>query len=335
MIPVYNPDGSYNYTASFYGEEPSKGLAMTASAIYCILFLVHFVQAIRYRARFFIAGIIALLMEAGGYALRVMSITNPFSGKYYAFQQILIIVSPVVFAASQYVMLEKIMMQVDNQSLNPSSTVFRVFVKGIAKIFVLCDIASFVLQVFGSASQISGGGDAIDSGRKLLVDGLVLQLISFGVFMLIAIIFSVTASKNMRGNDSWPKMIGAFFASSILVFIRSLYRFIEYIFSNLNLSSNELYAYLFDCAMIAAAATVLTFWHPGKYMLAAKIDAEALATTKTEMELQPVPNPENDYPGPYQAGESRAIANTRNHSRKNSENYESEPYKESHHVACS
>ncbi|KAJ3129579.1 hypothetical protein HK100_008530 [Physocladia obscura] len=252
---VYLPDGSYNYSASLYGEEPSKNLALAAGGIFALLFIAHLVQSIRFKTRYLIAAIVAAVMELTGYGLRYKSIKNPFDISGYAAQQGMIILAPVLLAASQYVVLEKII-----NHIGESSSPIRASL--IAKIFVGCDILSFAIQGAGSGILVSSATN-YTMGTNILIGGLVIQVISYASFLATALIV-FNRGKHLNNEEGWRKMFYALFSGSILVMIRSVFRVVEFSMGyNGPIATNEKYMYVFDFGLVAVAMLLFNIFHPG------------------------------------------------------------------------
>ncbi|KAJ3129578.1 hypothetical protein HK100_008529 [Physocladia obscura] len=254
----YLSDGSYNYAASLYGEKPSTSLPLVASGIFALLFIAHIIQSIRFKIRYLIAAIIAALMELTGYGLRYKSVKSPFDISGYASQQGMIILAPVLLAASQYVVLEKIILHIGESSSPIRASL-------IAKIFVFCDILSFVIQGAGSGILVSSATN-YTMGTNILIGGLVIQVISYASFLATALIV-FNRGKHLNNEEGWRKMFYALFTGAILVMIRSVFRVVEFVMGyNGPIATNENYMYVFDFALVAGAMLLFNIFHPG-YLL--------------------------------------------------------------------
>ncbi|KAJ3129580.1 hypothetical protein HK100_008531 [Physocladia obscura] len=255
---VYLPDGSYNYSASLYGEEPSKNLALAAGGIFALLFITHIVQSIRFKTRYLIAAIVAAFMETTGYGMRYKSINNPFDVSGYAAQQGMIILAPVLLAASQYVVLEKIILHIGESSSPIRASL-------IAKIFVGCDILSFAIQGAGSGILVSSV-EHYTMGTNILIGGLIIQVISYASFLATALVV-FNRGKHLNNEEGWRRMFYALFAGAILVMIRSVFRVIEFSMGyNGPIATNEHYMYVFDFGLVAIAMLLFNIFHPGQLL---------------------------------------------------------------------
>jgi hypothetical protein len=104
----------------------------------------------------------------------------------YIFQNFFILVAPALFAASIYMTLGRIIRSVKGERLS------LVRVDWLTKTFVIGDAMSFMIQS-GSAGLMFSSS-TINIGQAMVVGGLFIQIIMFGLFALTAIIFQVVLS---------------------------------------------------------------------------------------------------------------------------------------------
>lgn len=92
-------------------------------------------------------------------------------------QSILLLVAPALFAASIYMLLARIVAMVDGDRL--------LFIRRtwLTKIFVCGDVLSFLMQASGGG-LMSSGGSSVNLGKTIIVVGLILQIIFFGLVSL-------------------------------------------------------------------------------------------------------------------------------------------------------
>ncbi|KAI0119553.1 RTA-like protein [Daldinia grandis] len=88
----------------------------------------------------------------------------------------LILLPPALFAASVYMVRGRIIRTVRGE---PYSLI-RVSI--LTKIFVLGDVASFCVQGAGAGLVAQSG--QVDNGERIVVGGLLIQIIVFGLFMI-------------------------------------------------------------------------------------------------------------------------------------------------------
>lgn len=121
--------------------------------------------------------------EVGGYIGRVLSTIDQWLLSYYIVQTLFLLVAPALFAASIYMTLGRIIHLVDGERHS------LVRAKWLTKIFVAGDVLSFCTQGAGAGLMSGGTADKLKTGENIVVGGLCLQILSFGLFTIVAIIF--------------------------------------------------------------------------------------------------------------------------------------------------
>ncbi|KAH8663894.1 RTA1 like protein-domain-containing protein [Ilyonectria robusta] len=234
---------------------------IAGGVVFVLLFtgttLLHFWQLIHARSWFLIPMAIGGLFEIIGYAARCKSGNESpdWTLGPYIMQAILLLVAPALFAATIYMELGRIITMVDGEghTLIPK--------KWMTKIFVIGDVVSFFLQGGGSLA-------ALQNGAKVIIGGLFVQLICFGVFICIAVAFhrSILASPTSRSKRiPWKKHMMALYVGSMLIMVRSIFRAIEYLqgFDGY-LLRHELYLYVFDALLMFSVMVLFNWVHPAE-----------------------------------------------------------------------
>ena len=114
-------------------------------------------------------------------------------------------------------------------------------------------------------------------GAKIIVAGLVLQLIFFGIFIAAAAAFDramharPTARSTNPELSSWRKHLKVLYAVSGLIMVRNIIRVIEYAQGNNGyLLDHEAFLYVFDAVLMLLVMVILNVWHPSEIMALAK-----------------------------------------------------------------
>ncbi|KAM5353471.1 hypothetical protein ACJ41O_000121 [Fusarium nematophilum] len=159
------------------------------------------------------------------------------------------------------------------------------------------DVISFIVQASGAALKAQGGEGKIspDVGTNIVVDGLVFQVIIFGVFMVAAAVFN----KRFRGFCSagnapgvpWRAALKMLYATSALIMARNVFRVVEYAMGNDGyLLSVEWPVYVFDAGLMSLTMVCFLWWYPSQLMPAlgglAVRSEEVTMSSSGEMEVQ-------------------------------------------------
>jgi hypothetical protein len=186
---------------------------------------------------------------------------NPFyTLAPYVVQQVLLLVAPALFAASIYMELGKIADMTNGHKLLllPRRWITRTFVTG--------DVICFLMQAAGASLMANNAPKVRNTGSNIVVGGLFVQIVFFGGFVITALIFHRRVLKKPEA-DSLPygRHLFALYASSALIFVRSIVRAIEFIqgFGG-TIFANEAYLYGFDAAPMLLCMVVFNWIHPSE-----------------------------------------------------------------------
>ncbi|KAI1392404.1 RTA1 like protein [Hypoxylon trugodes] len=136
----------------------------------------------------------------------------------------------------------------------------------LTKIFVLGDVISFCVQG-GGAGIMSQGGN-VDSGEKIIVGGLIIQIVMFGLFIITAVIFQTRYQKNkmdaaVYDGTGWRATMLMLYGVSALIMVRSIFRVIEFAAGQDGyLLKNEWTVYVFDSVLMLTVMVLFFVWYP-------------------------------------------------------------------------
>jgi len=146
----------------------------------------------------------------------------------YVIQSFFLLLGPALFAASIYMSLGQIVRQTQCEKYS------LINVKWTTKIFVAGDVLSFLIQ--GGAAGLMFQSSTQKTGQALVVVGLFVQLVSFTLFCLVAVVFHRRMKRSgVDGRDlgiEWQRLLGALYTVSALIILRSVFRIVEYVLGN-------------------------------------------------------------------------------------------------------
>ncbi|PLB40757.1 RTA1 domain-containing protein [Aspergillus candidus] len=261
--------------------EPYKGTyylwkyvpSIPAAVIFALLFLLptlfHIWKICKTRARFCIPFAIGGVFEVQGYIIRAIAHNRTSQLIPYILQNILILLAPVLFAASIYMALGRIIRSVPGGAqhalIRPAWQ---------TKVFVMGDIVSFIVQ--GSAAGMMGKGEKAGMANNIVIGGLVVQVLLLGGFMVSAVVFEgrvrrAESTGSAGGEDKdgseggeWKRHLRVLYVVSALVLVRSVIRVVEYAMGQEGyLLANEWCVYVFDGLLMLVVMVVWGVWHPG------------------------------------------------------------------------
>lgn len=140
-------------------------------------------------------------------------------------------------------------------------------VNWLTKIFVASDGISFLIQ--GSGAGLMANGSSADMGNNIVIAGLVVQVLMFGLFMVTSFEFERRMNRAPSGHvfDAdvpWKTHLHVLDVVSALILIRSVFRVIEYAGGQDGyLLGHEWTMYIFDSVPMVTAMVLWAVWHPG------------------------------------------------------------------------
>ncbi|KAJ5129941.1 uncharacterized protein N7515_005980 [Penicillium bovifimosum] len=248
-----------------YHYDPSAGAAIAFATVFGLTTAIHLWQLGRSRAWYFIPFVIGGSFEAFGYLARYVSAEESpdWTTKPYIAQSLMLLLAPAFFAASIYMILGRIIRLLNGAScslIRPS---------WLTKIFVTGDVLSFLMQS-GGGGIIATAKDKtkVDLGNNIIVAGLFVQIIFFGFFIVVSLVFhrrTLATPLHAVGDSSirWTRYMMVLYIASTLVMIRSIYRVAEYVQgSDGFLQSKEAFIYVFDTMLMFICCLFFNWFHP-------------------------------------------------------------------------
>ncbi|KAJ5835683.1 hypothetical protein N7447_001709 [Penicillium robsamsonii] len=251
---------------AFYRYNPSMGGAVLFIILFMGTTFYHIFQMVKTRTWFLIPFVIGGLFEIVGYIGRAASSKQSpdWTLGPYIVQTLCLLLAPALLAASIYMLLGRIILVLQAES----HAILKK--KWLTKIFVTGDVMSFLLQGAGGGIQSSGSLDGMKTGERIIIAGLFVQIIFFGFFIVVAVLFDLKLRKYriprcFSGEVPWRKHLNILYAASTLILIRSAFRLVEYVQGNQGyLLHHEIYLYVFDSLLILIAMIIFNVAHPSE-----------------------------------------------------------------------
>ena len=121
---------------------------------------------------------------------------------------------------------------------------------------------------------------ALKNGSHLVMVGLIVQLVSFGLFIVVAVTFHLRFRRfEMReshrddvdgSGSSWRSyeiLLCSLYGVGLLIIVRSVFRLIEYAAgSDGYLVTHEAFLYIFDALLMFVVVNIMSVFHPAKIL---------------------------------------------------------------------
>ncbi|KAL4863032.1 hypothetical protein BDV12DRAFT_202505 [Aspergillus spectabilis] len=236
-----------------------------AAVIFLLLFLAgtafHTWKIWKHKTYFCMCFAIGGFFEFIGYCARTSAHNKTGKMMPFCIQNVFILLGPALFTASIYMVLGRIIVLVkgEKHSLIP--------VRWLTKVFVAGDVLSFLIQ--GGAAGMMISTDLARLGNKLVVIGLVVQVVMFGLFVVTAMIFQLRMNGDLHApeifsaNFRWRFHLNTLYIVSVLIMVRSVFRVVEFVMGNDGyLLQNEWPLYVFDAALMWLVMVVFGVRYP-------------------------------------------------------------------------
>ncbi|CAG7938543.1 unnamed protein product [Penicillium nalgiovense] len=248
---------SRSYT--FWNYAPSIPAAVIFMLIFIVLTGLHSWKMFRARTWFCITFTLGGFFQIIGYIGRCIAHNNTSTMGPYIIANVFILLGPTLFAASIYMTLGRLIRRVHGEHLSP------IRVSRLTKTFVWFDVLSFVVQ--GNSSSLSVLGYAT-LGKVCVIVGLAIQLISFSLFWVTAIVFAkrlrrAPTPECLKPSIPWQRLLHMLYAVSALILVRSIFRILEYVMDNDGYPlMHEWTLYVFDSLPMAVVMVIFFIWYP-------------------------------------------------------------------------
>ena len=142
------------------------------------------------------------------------------------------------------------------------------------KIFVVGDVLSFFVQgggggIMATAYNSSNPQKTFNMGQYVILGGLFLQILMFGLFVAVAVVFHIrlrrqpTAMSVSEGQRDWDKIMFMLEGVSCLILVRNIFRVAEYVQGRDGyLLGVEWSTYVFDACLMAATMGLFLWQYP-------------------------------------------------------------------------
>lgn len=200
--------------------------------------------------------------EIIGYASRAGAYNATGSLIPYLIQAIFLVIAPVFFAASLYMVYSRIVRAVHGEAFSLISP------RWTTIIFVTGDWTCLNVQSGGSG--LTDHPNLASIGNYIIVGGLILQVLLFIGFLICCIIFNKRFGAHMAktgttSNVPWQSFLHMLYSTSIFVLIRNIYRIVEFMMGQHGfLLEHEWPLYVFDGSLMILVMVGFFVWYPAQ-----------------------------------------------------------------------
>jgi hypothetical protein len=200
------------------------------------------------------------VVEFVGYAARASAYNKTGRLMPYVVQNTFILLAPVLFAASIYMSLKKIILSVKGMKHSIIRPTW------LTRLFVTGDVLTLMIQ--GGAAGMMIVTSLASLGQNLVVVGLVLSILMFGLFWATAAIFHLrmrkdSAAGHISPSVKWEQSLFMLYAVSSLIMVRSVFRVVEFVLGTDGYPlTHEWTLYIFDSIPMLSVMMIFWYWFP-------------------------------------------------------------------------
>ncbi|WPH02282.1 Hypothetical protein R9X50_00513800 [Acrodontium crateriforme] len=253
-------------TLDQYGEVyiwnyiPSLPAAVVFSLLFGLATIVHLWKMVYTRTWFCIPFVVGGIFEEIGFTARACASNSNDALLPYLLQAIFLLLPPVFFAATLYMVYSRVVRAVQGEAFSLISP------RWTSRVFIIGDLVTLNIQSTGAG--LLSLPDLVLIGDYIVVAGLGLQVLMFAAFVYCCAVFNIRfrahKDKTRRPkNGSWQSCLNILYATSLLILLRNIYRMAEFIMGNNGyLMQREWPTYVFDATLMLGVMIGFFIWYP-------------------------------------------------------------------------
>ncbi|EIW72485.1 hypothetical protein TREMEDRAFT_41775 [Tremella mesenterica DSM 1558] len=244
---------------------PSKTYNMIALELYFFVATLLAWRAWKWPARYMLCLVIGCFCQGIGLLLRVLLRINPHNIGLFIVMDCFVVLSPCAFLAADYILLGKMVDYLEGgKHLRPLT------LRWLSRGFIISDIVTFCIQGGGGGFSSAKNITLLKIGADIFLAGLVAQLISFTLFIVVYIVFFYRVWKNdpvIWNKKRWKPLYLAMGFTCICFEIRSIYRTAE-LGQGFNgyITTHESFFLALDTLPLFLGISTYFFFWPGCYI---------------------------------------------------------------------
>jgi predicted membrane channel-forming protein YqfA (hemolysin III family) len=246
---------------NYWCHGPNKAAPIVFIVLFSISGILHAYQATKFRSwRYSFMLTWSAVEYIAGFIVREIAAYHKDSlGLLIAFSVLVMLAAPL-YAAADYLILGRTLYYIPYLSpIHPGRVI---------STFIGLDIVIGILIGNGASKLVNvSNPKELSLGAALVKTAVIMQLVCFIGFVIIAAVFHTRARRNSVANRRVSTVLYALYASSGLIMLRSIFRIVEFFQGNSgSITTHEAYFYGFDATPMLINAFLWNFFHPGRFL---------------------------------------------------------------------
>jgi hypothetical protein len=278
----YGNGSETDFDNEIFHFDPSTIPPEVIMAPFALLTLVSFLLATRYGGNFMYIIPATGLLEVVGYLTRLLTITEQ-TLMPYVISSLFILIAPIFLALVNYIVASRLL-HVVGKPVKVAYWYLRPEI--IARFFFYSDLTCFVIQCTGGGMLAITDETIVTIGSDIMLFGLGIQLMFFSAFIYVFHIISTDPEYGLRDVPSLKQVFIGVRITIGLVFMRNVYRVIEYAFGFAGpVAATQWTFYVFESTVITFAFCFYCIFHFGR-LLECKSDNPKWITEFHELKVR-------------------------------------------------
>ncbi|KAJ1305017.1 hypothetical protein OPQ81_000060 [Rhizoctonia solani] len=175
---------------------PTGWVGITFLALFGVTTAGHLLQALFFRTTYMIPTLVLCgVGELLGWAGRYWGHVNPHNGDAFMMQITTTIIAPSFMTAAMFLILPKIINELGMEYSRMPPRLYSI-------IFISADVTALVIQAVGGAmASIADTLDGAERGGKIMLGGIIIQLVAVVLYTILGIEFVVRFSLDRRARS--------------------------------------------------------------------------------------------------------------------------------------
>ncbi|KAI1088486.1 RTA1-domain-containing protein [Rostrohypoxylon terebratum] len=281
----------------FFTYEPSLAGNAVFLALFALLIPVTFALGIKYKNSIFSTNVVTgLALEVVGYVGRVLSYNSPNDRCDFILFLIGTVTGPTFICVAVFLAMPQIVAVYGEEFRSWKPTWY-------SYLFCALPAISLVLELVGGVvSTIQDDSVNIDSGVRVLIAGLAIQLGTLVVFIFHATLFAIAVRTRHHTLDikfagiynsgSFKIFLAAFSLATILIVVRTAFRLVVVAEGyDSSIAQSEILLLILDGLMVLLAAVLLLVFFPGRVLSSSRPQMIIRRISKTPFRpIRPAPH---------------------------------------------
>ncbi|KAF4432132.1 hypothetical protein F53441_13851 [Fusarium austroafricanum] len=273
---------------------PSLAGSITFTVLFTLVSVSLGWKTHRSKTRFCIPFLIGGICEILGYIFRAAAWNATDSLPIYIMQALFLLLPPVFFAATLYMVYSRLVRAVGGESCS------WITVRWTTRLFVLGDFITFNIQ--GNGGGLLANPDTVNIGNIIVIAGLIAQIILFLAFVACCVIFHRRFRIYLRHTSMpvgirWEAYLNMLYFTSALILVRNIFRVVEFAMDKKGyLQQKEWPTFVFDSVLMLLVMIAFYIRYPDNLQPYSRDSA---------VELVPKPDSSSGQVGPSSQMEYR------------------------------